>query len=160
MSRDVHWFFRDSVSHVACRLHFPTTGQHRRCHVCSKAGRAALGRLSGRQIWHNSASVQPVHLWQLVRYLVSKQCWSRSGQSLTEYVLIWQHPPRAFIPRCRIACVCAWMDSVLPRHVGALHLSFQVDLHSGEPAFVITVDASTWRIGGFCDARKSARLVY
>ena len=36
MSRDVHWFFRDSVSHVACRLHFPTTGQHRHCHVCQR----------------------------------------------------------------------------------------------------------------------------
>ena len=106
MSRDVHWFLRDSVSHVACRLHFPTTGQHRHCHVCSKAGRAALGRLSGRQIWHNSASLQPVHLGQLVRYLVSMQCWSRSGQSLTESALIWQHPPRALIPRYRIACVC------------------------------------------------------
>ena len=126
----------------------------------SKAGLATLGRLLGRQIWQNSASLQLVHLGQLLSYLVSKQCWSRSGQSLTEYVRLGQHPPRALIPRCRIVWACAWMDSVLRRHVGALHLYCQVDLYSGERAFVITVESSTCRTGGFCDVQgKSARFV-
>ena len=42
---------------------------------------------------------------------------------------------------------------MLRRHAGAVSLTYHVDKSFGEPAFVITVDASPWGLGGYIEHR-------
>ena len=100
---------------------------------------AVLRNLAGRASW--AAGIVPCFGAML------EPIWA----VLAEYLAKDQQPAEAQVPRCRIAFACSWLVMVLRRQVGALRVTYQMDMYFAEPAFVITVDASPWGLGGFCE---------